>query len=322
MTNESTNTDYSGDITLTGDAKAPVELSNKHNLENVYIKPNSVDGDLAIKNVEYVFTNQETGGSTNMGTVSTEISGDLDDGYVENVNGGLVIDGADDVFIAHNAVSGTIQSVGEEQQFRDESDTKPPSLSVFDRDVTGWQQQETVNSPTTGVSVNGCENNVTIKDVTDNIHVYVLGWNNNVRINAKRATVTLHMTGSHNTIEVNPYTDLEIATNSGIENAIEQDTFPVTDLIESSKSEAYNDAFFGRRKITYQEPAMDKDICPGCGAKADAVIERHQEDAFFILSYPLYHFETGDVSYECEECSGNAMPKVELTEAERKDILQ
>lgn len=317
-----TDTDYSGDVTLTGDAEPPVKIAHERTLENVYIKPDSIDGDLTIKNAEYIYTNQETGGSTNMGTPNTEISGDLDDGYVEDVEGGLIIDGAEDVFIAHNAVSGTIQSVGEEQQFTDEDDTTPPSLNAFDADITGWQQRETIESPTTGVIVSGWDNSVTITDVTEDIHVYVLGGNNTIDVEGQRATVTLHLTGSGNSVELSPYLDIAVGTDSGIENSVDQTSFPVDDLIETTKNEAYSDVFIGRKKVTYQGPARDKNTCPGCGAEADAVIERHQTDAFFVFGHPVYRFDSGGVSYQCEECSENAMPEVKLTEEERKNLFQ
>ena len=42
-------------------------------------------------------------------------------------------------------------------------------------------------------------------------------------------------------------------------------------IIRQSKGEAYNNAFVGRKKITYQEPAMGEDYCPNCGATADAI---------------------------------------------------
>jgi hypothetical protein len=286
--------------------------------------PESVNGDLTIQNAEYIFTNEETTGDTDIGSINTNIHGSLDDGYVEpnGVDGDLLITDVEDVFIAHNAVSGEINTIGEEQRFTDTSDVEPPSNSVYDSVISGWQQDRTISNPTTGVGVYGCSCDITINDVTDNIHVYVLGWDNTVRINAKQTTVTLHVTGSHNTIEVSPYTDLHIATDSGIENNVSQDTYPVSELIKTDKNEAYNNSFFGRRKITYQEPASDKDVCPNCGAQADAIIERHQEDAFFILSYPVYHFETTSASYECEDCSINAAPKVELTEDERQDLLE
>lgn len=324
MSETDTHSEYTGDVTLTGDVQTPVRIGTEDTLENVYVMPNSVTGDLLIKNAEYVFTNIETTGDTSIDTPTVDIAGSLDDGYIKpgGVEGDLIIENAEDVCIAHNAVNGEIKSVGEEQQFHDTSDTTPPSHSTYDTVIDGWQQTRTITSPTTAVGVHGCENSITINDLQENIHVYVLGWKNKVRINGKRSNVTLHFTGSHNTVEVNPYIDLTIATNTGIENEITQDTYPVSDLIQTDKSEAYNNAFFGRKKVTYQEPATSEDICPNCGADADAVIERHQEDAFFIFSYPMYHFETTSASYECEECSIDAEPKVELNETERKDILQ
>jgi len=158
--------------------------------------------------------------------------------------------------------------------------------------------------------------------VTKDIEVYVTGWDNSVRIEGQSITVTVHVIGSHNTVEAGPYTDLEIATESGLENTFSTDAFPARELIETTKDEAYSGILVGRKKVTFQEPARDEAHCPSCGENADAVIERRQEESFFLFGHPIYQFNSGGSSYECEECALHAGPNVELTESERKDLLQ
>ena len=55
---------------------------------------------------------------------------------------------------------------------------------------------------------------------------------------------------------------------------------------------------------------------------ADAIVERHREDAFLFFGYPIYQFEAHGGSYECEECSAHAHPDVQLSESERKDLFK
>jgi hypothetical protein len=312
---------YTGDVTLNGDEQAPVRIENP---ENAYIKTGAIDGDLKVLNAEYVYTNTQAGGNVDVDKVQTKISGTIEDSYIERnaVTGDVVIVDAEDVFIEHDAVSGELQIVGEEQRFNDSSDTEPLNRGRYDEEITGWQRSLHPENPDTGISVVGCESVARVKNAEDNFELFVTGWNNEVRIDGVGNTVTIHLIGAKNTIEVSAYTNTEIATDTGHDNEITVDTFPVDDLIRQSKGEAYNNAFVGRKKITYQEPAMGEDYCPNCGATADAIIERHQEDAFFLLSYPIYHFETSTASYECEECSTDAHPEVGLSEDERKDVLQ
>jgi len=315
----SPSTTYSGDITLTGDEQPPVKLVDP---ENVHVESGAVDGDLKVLNAEYVYTNTPAGGTAEIGAVETEISGTIEDGYLESggVDGDVVVVDAEDVFIEHDAVGGDLQIIGDEQRFQDDSDTDPLPRERYDEGVTGWNRELSLTDPDTGVSVTGGRNSVRIETTEAGFELYLTGWNNDVRIDG-RGSVRLHLVGSNNTVEVSAYTDVTVATESGHDNTVEADAFPVEDLIKTSQSAAYREAFIGRKKITYQVPAMDEDYCPGCGATADAVIERHQEDAFFLFGYPIYQFEAGSGSYECEECSAHAHPDVRLSESERKDLF-
>jgi len=313
-------TTYSGDIMLNGDEQPPVKIVDP---ENVHVKSGAVDGDLKVLNAEYVYTNTPAGDTVNIGAIETEISGTIEDGYLESngVSGDVVIVDAEDVFIEHDAVGGNLQIIGDEQRFQEESDTAPLPRDQYDDDVTGWNRELSVSEPDTGVSVTGGRNSVRIENTEAEFELYLTGWNNSVRVDGY-GSLRLHFVGSNNTVEVSSYTDVTVATESGHDNTVSVDDFPVEDLIKTSQSAAYREAFMGRKKITYQVPAMNEDYCPGCGATADAVIERHQEDAFFVFGYPIYQFEAGSGSYECEECSTNAHPDVRLSESERKYLFK
>jgi len=316
----SSSTTYTGDITLNGDEQPPVKLVDP---ENVHVKSGAVDGDLKILNAEFVYTNTTAGGTVDIGTIETEISGTIEDGYLESggVSGDVVVVDAEDVFIEHDAVGGDLQIIGDEQRFHDESDTAPLPREQYDEDITGWDREHSVTEPDTGISVTGGRNSVRVENSTAEFELYLTGWNNKVRVDG-HGSLQLHLIGSNNTVEVSAYTDVTVATETGHDNTVSVDDFPVEDLIKTSQSAAYREAFMGRKKITYQVPAMGEDYCPGCGATADAIIERHQEDAFFLFGYPIYQFEAGSGSYECEECSTHAHPDVRLSESERKDLFK
>lgn len=318
MTSHSTT--CSGDVTLNGDEQPPVKLVEP---ENVYVKSGAVDGDLSVLNAEYVYTNTVAGEAVDIGAIETEISGTIEDGYLESdgVSGDLLVVDAEDVFIEHDAVNGALQIIGDEQRFHDESDTAPLPRERYDNSVTGWDRELRVADPDTGVSVTGGQNSVRINNNASAFELYLTGWNNSVRVDG-HGSLRIHFVGSNNTVEVSAYTDVTVATETGHDNTVSADDFPVEDLIKTSQSAAYREAFIGRKKITYQVPAMDEDYCPGCGATADAVVERCLEDAFFFFGYPIYQFDAGGGSYECEECSTHAHLDVQLSESERKDLFQ
>ena len=318
MTSRSTT--YSGDVTLNGDEQPPVKLVAP---ENVYVKSGAVDGDLKLLNAEYVYTNTAAGETADVGSIETEISGTIEDGYIEpdGVSGDVLVVDAEDVFIEHDAVDGDLQIIGDEQRFHDESDTAPLPREQYDDGVTGWDRELSVTDPNTGVSVTGGRNSARIKNSTSEFDLYLTGWNNSVRVDG-HGSLRLHLIGSNNTVEVSAYTDVTVATETGHNNTVRADEFPVEDLIKTSQSAAYREAFVGRKKITYQAPATDEDYCPNCGVTADAIVERHREDAFFFFGYPIYQFEAHGGSYECEECSAHAHPDVQLSESERKDLFK
>ena len=316
----SNSTTYSGDVTFNGDEQPPVKLLAP---EDVYVKSGAVDGDLKLLNAEYVYTNTAAGETADVGAIETEISGTIEDGYLEpgGVSGDVLVVDAEDVFIEHDAVDGDLQIIGDEQRFHDGSDTAPLPREQYDDAVTGWDRESRVTEPDTGVSVTGGRNAVRIENGDSEFELYLTGWNNEVRVDG-RGSLRLHLVGSNNTVEASAYTDVTVATETGHDNTVSVDDFPVEDLIETSQSAAYREAFIGRKKITYQVPAMDEEYCPGCGATADAVVERHFEDAFFLFGYPIYQFEAGGGSYECEACSAHAHPDVRLSESERTDLFR
>ncbi len=317
----SSSSTYSGDVTLNGDEEPPVKITSP---ENVHVKTGAIDSNLKVRNAEFVYTNTPAGDSVTVDSITTEISGTLEDGYIEkdSVDGDVVIEDAEDVFIEHNAVSGGLQIVGDEQRFHDASDTEPIPRPQYDDSVTGWKRSLTVTDPSTGVSVVGGRNEVRVTDSTQDFDLYITGWNNTVEINGKANTVTVHFIGAKNSVSAGSYTDVNVATDSGHDNSVTIEEFPVDDLIQTTKKEAYGSRFFGREKITYQEPAVDEDYCPGCGASSDAIIRRRQSDVFFLFGFAIYHFDNGGSAYECEECSRNASPAVELSESERKELFR
>jgi len=316
----SSSSTYSGDVTLNGDEQEPVKIVDP---ENVHVKSGAVDGNLKILNAEYVYTNTSAGDSVSIDSIETEISGTLEDAYIEksSITGDVVIVDAEDVFIEHNAVTGDLQIVGDEKRFHDASDPNPAPRDHYDDSTTGWKRSLSVTDPSTGVAVIGGQNKAHIVDATHDFDVYITGWNNHVEISGQRNTATIHFIGSENSVTASAYTDVEVATESGHDNSVTVKEFPINDLIETTKEDAYGSRFFGREKITYQEPALDKDYCPNCGANSNVMIQRRQADVFFLFGFAVYHFDTGGVAYECEECSRNAQPDVELTESERKDIF-
>jgi hypothetical protein len=316
-----TTDNYSGDITLSGNEDSPVKITSP---ENVHIKRGAIDGDLEVLNAEYVCTNTPPSGDAAVSEPESVLAGGIEDGYIEpdSVDGDVRIEDASDVFIEHQAVSGELTIAGAEQQFRDESDQSPLQRSAYDETLTGWERSTTVTDPSHGVWITGGKTTTEISTHRDDIELYITGWNNTVEITGQNSTVSVHVVGSHNDIHTGPYVDVSLATDSGPDNAVHSDPVPPTDLIQTSKQEAYSGIFIGQNKVTYQEPAPQQEYCPNCGADSDTVIARKQKNAFFIFGHPVYQFtETGE-SYECVECSMHGGVDAELTESERKDIFQ
>ncbi|MFC7072643.1 hypothetical protein ACFQJ7_17060 [Halovenus rubra] len=315
------NQTYTGDVTLNGDETPPVEVTGP---ENVYLRHDSIRGDLQITNAEYVYTATPAGETVEITDTNTTITGDIEDGYADpqGVSGDVVVSNAEDVFIEHGAVEGDVQIIGDEQRFTTQSPTQTPSLGRHDTVIQGWKRSQTVPDPDVGVSVVGAQNTVTIPDVENNFELYITGVDNTVRVEGHRITASIHFIGADNTVETSPYVNTTVKTDTGIDNSVNTDTIPVEDLIETSKKEAYSNAFIGRKKIMYQQPAPEQPHCPSCGADADAIIERCREDAWFLFRYPIYHFEADGDVYECDECTTTALNDVLLTEQERKQAFQ
>jgi hypothetical protein len=312
------------DVMITGDEKPPVSL---HAAENVHIESGAVSGDLLIENAEYVFSNEKTGGSVTINSPNTKLTNSnpskVGDGYIRNdsVSGDLKISNVEDVFIESDAADGNIHIIGEEQRFYDQSDITPPHADGFDTYVTGWNHTETINNPETGLKIFGGKNTANIEiPYGSNAHIYITGWNNTINIEGK-GSATLHIVGSDNTISLSGYIDKTIATESDLNTDITTRSIPVEDFIETTKSEAFSNASFGRNRVTYQEPATEHNKCPACQSKNNTIIARNQLDAFFIFNHPIWTFEPSTPSHECKECT-DIEPDITLTQDEKEDLLR
>lgn len=310
-----------GDITLNGGEETPISVVDA---ENVHFRRQSVTGSVKLINPEYVFSCQRpTEQTVQPGETETTVSGSIEDIYVahDGVDGTVVIDGAQDVYIEPNAITGDIEIVGEEQLFYNQLTDSPYGYDAYDAHGLGWKRSVSVSDPKHGVSVTGGRCTAEITDVTADIELIVSGWNNTIDITGRTAMVTVYLLGSQNTVRTSPYIDLETDIQAGVENTIEQEPVPASDIIETTRKEAYAGHLLGRDTVTFQEPATDRDYCPNCGANASAIITRRQEDALFLTNTPVYRFDAGGNSYECENCSVNATPDIQLSEEERKRVL-
>ncbi|WP_415379899.1 hypothetical protein [Halosimplex sp. TS25] len=321
--------EYSGDVRLAGSHATPVGLRGA---EDVFVGPDAVAGTLRLADVEYVFTDVPDGdsdgasqgdgdGVSEKARVATEVTGDLEDGYVEDVDGDVVVSGVDDVFVAHDAAE-TLDPAGAEQVFHDDAAAPTGSPDGYDATVTGWNHSRDAVDPRDGVAVRGAKNEVTVTDAKHDLTVYVVGWENEVRIEGRGLDVTVFFVGRDNRVSVGPYVSATTASESGFDNALDADPLPPEAVIQTSKEEAHSGTTFGRHRITWQEPAPDKDWCPNCGEGADAVITRRQKDAFFLFGSAIRTYDSGGVSYECERCSRHVAGGVDLSEQERKDALR
>lgn len=315
---------YSGDVSITGDEVPPVGIKSPG---DVYILPHSVKGDLKIVNAEYVFTDSPTGGVVENVAPETEITGSIEDTYYQpaGVTGDAILVDPQDVFIARDAVEGELQVVGDEQRFHDDHSHPQFSYDQLDETVVGWQQSVTVTEPRVGAAVSGYESTLTVEEAEHDLDLYVVGSRNEVRITSKvgrELSVDVFFVGADNSVSGGPYVDLTVANESGVDNSTVQDQFPVERLIGQTESEAYTEAGLGRNRVTYQQPAdTDDDYCPNCGCEDVTVIERRQKDALFALGSPIYTYDNGGVSYQCEECSPRGRPKSELTREERRELF-
>ncbi|MFC7078633.1 hypothetical protein [Haloarcula halophila] len=311
--------EFSGDVRL----QHREETIGLRGAEDVYVRGDAVDGELAFLDAEYVFTDVAVEGSPSLGgsDVDTAVTGNLEDGYVDDVTDDVVITEIEDAFVQYGGAE-QVTAGGVEQVFHDDSAAPTKAPEQYEVTVNGWNHTKEATDPRDGVSVVGAKNEVTIREATHDLTVYVVGWDNEVRIEGRNADVTVFFVGRDNTVSVGPYLSQSLAAESGFDNAVDADPLPPEAVIQTSKSEAHSDAVFGRHKLTWQEPATDKDWCPNCGSNADAVIERKQRDALFLLKVPVRTYDDGGISYECEHCSHHAPGHVSLSEDERRDALE
>jgi hypothetical protein len=317
MTNQSNS--YDGDVTLTGHEDAPVALRDP---EDVFLRTDSVDGDLEVRNAEYVFSHQPTGEAT-LGDPETVVSGDLGDGYAEpdGVTGDAVVAGAEDVFVAAGTASGDLAVVAPENVYSEDMDA-PRDPDDYDVSLTGWKQSGTASDPDTGVRVSGAHHDVTVEKARTDLDVYVVGRDHEIEVTGRGASVSVYLLGYDNTVTLGPYLSGEVVADTGFDNEVVEEPYPVEELIETSKDEAFDRAGFGRRKVTYQVPAEADDWCPNCGEPADAIVARHHMEAFFVFGHPLKTYDQStNPAKECEHCSRSAFD-ASLSERERKDVLK
>lgn len=310
-------THYEGDVTLTGEP-GPVVMKDP---EDTFVQAGAVDGDLKVVDPEYVFMDTEAGGGATVGEPDLRVAGDLADGYIDRqgVNDDAVLVDAEDVFLASGAATGVVDVTGAESVFR--PDDHPPDLSDYET-LTGWRRDTTIESSSEGVALVGARHDVTVTSITTDVTLYLVGHDHRVRIEGpsdKDVNLTVRFVGYDNTVRVGPYLTVGSTTEVGYDNVVDADPYPVTDLIETTKDEAYGVASFGRTKVTYQTEA-DEEWCPNCGTDADAIIERHEEDVFVVFGIPIKTYDEGGVSYECEECAVRV--KATLSEDERRSVLQ
>ncbi|MFC4451603.1 hypothetical protein [Halorussus aquaticus] len=318
MTDETADT-YDGDVTLTGHEDAPVAVRDP---EDVFLRADSVAGDLELRNPEYVFTHRPTGGGADVDDPETVVRGDLEDGYAEpeGVTGDAAVADAEDVFVSAGAVGGHLSVVGPENVYADEVEP-PRDPGEYDVALTGWKQSGSSSDPDAGVRVTGAHHEVTVEKTRTDIDVYVVGHDHEIEITGRSAGVSVYLLGYDNTVTVGPYLDSEVVADTGFDNEVAAQPYPVEDLVETSKAEAFDRAGFGRRKVTYQVPS-DDDWCPNCGEPADAIVARHQMEALFVFGHPIRTYERStNPAKECEHCSRSAFD-AELTESERKDVLR
>ncbi|GKZ14689.1 hypothetical protein [Haladaptatus sp. T7] len=318
MANNQTQTTYSGDITLNGSNRPPVELRDPG---DVFVASDSVGGDFDVRNAEYVFTHHAVDGDGDVADAETTIRGDIEDGYVERADGDVRIIDAEDVFIAADAVDGGFSAPGAENVY---SDGVSPTATPDEYDVStlGWQQSGSASDPSVGVYAVGMEHEIEVTGARTDLELYLVGHGHDVTVTGRSADLAVHFVGYDNTVHVGPYLTTDVVSDAGFDNEIDAEPYPTEDLIEMSRSEAYSNAGFGRRKVTFQVPADDdEEWCPNCGAAADAIIERHQMEAFFLFGRPVRTYDRStNPARECEHCSPNAV-HAELSPEERRSIL-
>ncbi|WP_227377346.1 hypothetical protein [Haladaptatus halobius] len=246
------------------------------NSEDVFFRMHSVDGDLEVRNAEYVFTHQSVGDGLDVGPPETTIRGNVEDGYAETdgVSGDVVINDADGVFVPADAVGGDFAVVGVENVY---SDSVEPGHTPREYDILliGCEQSGSATDPDVSVYVTGMSHDVCVDGTRTDIEVYVVGHAHDISVDGRNATVEVVLLGYANTVRLGPNLSADVVAETGFDNEIVEEPYPVEDLIEMPKTDAFGNAGFGRRKVTFQVPAGDEDWCRNCGEPADAIIERH-----------------------------------------------
>lgn len=312
-------TTYSGDVTLTGSLDAPIEIVDP---DDVFLRAGGVAGELTVSNPEHVFAHQPIGETDGVDGVETTIQGNLEDGYVQDnaVSGDLCVTDAEDVFIPI-ATASDLSVAGAENTYTAAGIDVPTDTNVYDSATIGWRESATVTEPDTGATLTGAHHTVEIEQTTTDIEIYVVGYGHEVTITGRDAAVRVVVLGYENTIRIGQRLSVAEQTLTGFDNEVIDDPYPVSDLIDTTKQEAFSGAGFGRSKVTYQRPATDEQWCQNCGTAAEAIIERHQMDAWFLFGYPLKVYgKSMNPAMECEHCSMNAVSG-DLSEDERKNIL-
>lgn len=294
-------TEYSGDVSLDGNEPTPVGVGAP---EDVYVTRGGVGGDLHLLDAEHVFTMQSPDGGSDPPAPATVIDGDLEDAYAADVDGTAVVRDPADAFVPHGAVDGALGVVGAERVFEATGPGPRRDPAEYDVALTGWRRSATEREARVGVAVAGAHSELTVETAEGTVEVYVTGRENEVRIDGGDGTVRAYFVGRDNRLSVGPYLDATVVAEAGFDNEVSSDPLPPEALVETTKEAALADATFGRHRVTYQVPA-DADVCPnpGCGRRADAVIERKYRDAFFLFGTPVWTFEAGAESYECERCT-------------------
>jgi len=312
---------YSGDVSLNGGERTPVGVRGA---EDVFVGDRAVDGDLALLDAEYVYTATPVDGSTASVDPVTEITGSLEDCYVEpgGADGDVALANVEDVFVGADAAS-TIDATGAENVFGGAVDAAVLQGASFDVDVSGWKQNTAKDGVEDGVRVRGARADVSVEAVVDRVLVYVVGWENDVRIEGGNVHVDVVVVGRDNTVTAGPYATVSLVAESGHDNDVGSDPYPVEDLVETSKADAIGVGTFGRQQVAFQEPVGDRDTCPNpsCHRAADAIVRRRTLDAFFLFGVPVVTHDATDGAYECEHCTTKLRGEVTLTRDERRDVL-
>ena len=307
-----------GDLSLAGSEVPPVSVTDT---ADVFLRTGGVGGDVHVTDAEYVFTHQSLGQTAGPPEPQTRIRGD-EDAYVERegVDGDLTLADVADVFVPRAAADGTLSVLGSENVYSAAApDLDPDACDVVSH---GWEQRVRESDPDTGVYLTGAGHDVTVEQVRGDVDVYVVGWGHEIELTGRGAAVSVHFCGYDNTVSVGPYLESSVESDAGFDNAVDEAPFPVEDLIEQSRREACKTAGFGRHRVIFQEPASDEEWCRNCGEPADAIVERHQMEAFFCFSYPVWVYEQStNPAVECEHCSPNAHDP-SLTSQERREVFR